>query len=106
MRAAWVIATCLAVFSGNVSYAKDWYATISSIYAKGAMPDRSQMKAGQAWFGRCATSDWRTSRTDSAVFFHVDPDPLSGATFRMVPLFEAREFKDHQHAEDAVKRLI
>jgi len=106
VKAPWFAAALIALVFSSHSFAADWFNTISALYAKGTMPQSAQVKAGQAWFGRCATSNWRTNRTDGALFIHVDKDPISGAVFRMIPLFAAHEVSDRSRAEAAVKRMI
>lgn len=91
---------CAPVFATN------WYTTIGGLYAKGVVPQSTQMRPNQALFGRCASSNWPSTRTDGAVFFHVDTDPVSGKLFRLIPLFDAREISSFTRAQSAVKTLI
>ncbi len=45
-------------------------------------------------------------RSDSAIFFHVDQDPVVGARFFMIPLFHVGDSPSHEELQDqALRRL-
>ena len=107
MKALLLLSVALAVGAVSEVRADDAYERASAIYAGAKLPDAEHFRSGVAWLGKCTHKNLGTTRTSSAIYIHVEADPILGDLFGIMPLFELPDKgNDHQSLKNAAMAKI